>query len=248
MLSIPQRLPAMNFTTVQPTTLRIIASDFDARPMTYIENGERLGYEPAVARAVCAQLGLAPEWFNFRMEDFYKQLSTGEYDVVWFNQAITQDRRAWADFTRPYGLFDAAVLVRHDSTVHTVADLKGKRVGGLADSTNLASAEDFPDVELVPFPGSDQVLPEMLAALHSGRIDALVDDEVVLLAAAEHDSALRIAFTLPSQLPFAIGVLPGNRELLDALNGAITTLMTNRTLQQLWEEWIPQKPFPWLEN
>ena len=46
----------MDFSTLQPGQLTIGASDFDARPMTYVESGQRLGYEPDVARAVCAQL------------------------------------------------------------------------------------------------------------------------------------------------------------------------------------------------
>lgn len=234
----------MDFTTVRPQQLSIIASDFDARPMSVVQDGQRLGYEPAVARAVGALLGLEPVWFNLPMQDFYSALSSGEYDVVWFNQAITQERRAWADFTRPYGRFDEAVLVREESPIFEPSDLRGKRLGGLADSTNLALAEQFPELELVPFPGSDQVLPEMLAALRQGKIDALVDDALVLLAAEADDSSLRVAFQLPTQHPFGIGVLPGNRELLEALNYALNTLIVEGTLAKLWAQWIPYKPFP----
>ena len=42
----------MDFTTVHPGQLSIIASDFDARPMSFVQDGDRLGYEPAVARAI----------------------------------------------------------------------------------------------------------------------------------------------------------------------------------------------------
>lgn len=212
--------------------------------MSFLQDGERLGYEPAVARAVCQKLGLQPQWFNLPMADFYTALSSGEHDVIWFNQAITQERRAWADFTRPYGRFDEAVLVRDDSMIQSQADLAGKRLGGLAESTNVALAEQFPELELVPFPGSDQVLPEMLEALRQGEIDALVDDALVLLAAEADDSTFRIAFQLPTQHPFAIGVLPGNRELLEALNAALNELILEGTLAKLWTQWIPYKPFP----
>lgn len=234
----------MEFTTVSPGQLSIIASDFDARPMSYLQDGQRLGYEPAVARAVGEKLGLKPVWANLPMQDFYSALSNGEHDVVWFNQAITQERRAWADFTRPYGRFDEAVLVLEEGPIYEISDLKGKRLGGLADSTNLALAEQFPDLELVPFPGSDQVLPEMLDALRTGKIDALVDDALVLLAAEADDPIFRVAFQIPTQHPFGIGVLPGNRELLEALNHALNTLIIEGTLAKLWAQWIPFKPFP----
>ncbi|MFQ4135387.1 substrate-binding periplasmic protein [Nodosilinea sp. PGN35] len=234
----------MDFTTVRPGQLSIIASDFDARPMSFLQDGDRLGYEPAVARAVGEVLELTPVWFDCPPEQFYPTLSSGDYDVVWFSQAITQDRRAWADFTRPYGRFDEAVLVREDSAIHTVTDLVGKRLGSLAGSTPLALTEALPDLEWVPFRGADHTRPNLLTALGRGEIDALVGDALLLLTAEADTTSLRVAFQLPTQCPFGIGVLPGNRELLEALNQALNQLIVNGTLAKLWAQWIPYKPFP----
>jgi ABC-type amino acid transport substrate-binding protein len=230
--------------TVAAGYLNIVASNFDARPMSYVDGDKHLGYEPDVTRAVCQRLGLEPVWHNLPMAEFYSSLKTGRYDLVWFNQAITAERQAWADFTRPYGLFDEAVLVRADSPVTAPADLAGLRVGGLADSTNLALAASFGNAEIIPFPGSDQVLPEMLEALRAGEIDALIDDELVLLVAAEEDPNLKIGFSVPTRVPFAIAVRPGQPELVDTLNHTLESLIADGTLAQLWAEWIPWKPFP----
>jgi polar amino acid transport system substrate-binding protein len=230
--------------TVHSGYLHLIASDFDARPMSYVTAETRSGYEPELTRAVCARLGLEPVWHNLPMADFYSSLQTGEYDVIWFNQAITPERQQWVDFSRPYGLFDEAVLVRQESTAQSIADLAGLRVGGLADSTNIALAASFPDVETVPYPGSDKVLPEMLAALRSGEIDALIDDELVLVVAAEEDANLKLAFSVPTRVPFAVGVNKNNPVLLDAINTTLEALIADGTMAELWATWIPWKPFP----
>jgi ABC-type amino acid transport substrate-binding protein len=237
----------MDFTTVHPGQLSIIASDFDARPMSFVQGGDRLGYEPAVARAVGDLLRLTPVWFDCLPEQFYPTLSTGDYDVVWFSQAITQDRRAWADFTRPYGRFDEAVLVREDSAIHSPADLAGKRLGTLAGSSPLSLAEalqSLPDLEWVALASTDNRLTSLLNALAQGTIDALVGDAPVLMTAEADTPSLRVAFQIPAQQPFGIGVLPGNRELLEALNHALNQLIVNGTLAKLWAQWIPQRPFP----
>ncbi|WP_348235800.1 transporter substrate-binding domain-containing protein [Leptolyngbya sp. GB2-A1] len=234
----------MDFTTVQPGQLSIIANDFDARPMSFVQDGDRQGYEPAVARAVGELLGLELVWFDCPPEAFYPTLSTGDYDVVWFSQAITQDRRAWADFTRPYGRFDEAVLVREDSSIQTLEDLAGKRLGSLAGSSPLILTEALPDLEWVPFEGADHNRPALLTALAQGAIDALVGDALLLLTAEADTTSLRVAFQLPTQIPFGVGVLPGNRELLEAINQAINQLIMNGTLAKLWAQWIPYKPFP----
>lgn len=232
--------------TVEPGVLHIAASDFDARPMSFLTaNGQRTGYEPELARHLCHQLGLTPVWHNLPMFEFYTCLATGKYDVVWFNQAITPDRQQIVDFTQPYGLFDEAVLVKQGSGIRAVADLSGKRVGGLADSTNIALVADFPGAIAVPYPGSDQVLPEMLAALRAGEIDALIDDKLVLVVAAEEDASLELAFTLPTRVPFAIATSPTNPTLTATLNAAIAAALADGTMAKLWAEWIPWKPFPW---
>jgi len=230
--------------TVEPGYLHIITSDFDARPMSYVEGGVRSGYEPELARMLCQKLGLEPIWHNTPMAEFYTQIQTGKFDVIWFNQAIIPERQEWVDFTRPYGLFDEAVLVKAESSVRSPADLSGLRVGGLADSTNIALAATFPGVTTVPYPGSDKVLPEMLEALRKGEIDALIDDELVLVVAAEEDANLRIGFDVPTRVPFGIGVQKGNAGLHQAIESTLNQLIAEGTVTKLWEQWIPWKPFP----
>lgn len=230
--------------TVEPGRLHIIASDFDARPMSCASATGRTGYEPDLTRYVCQRLHLEPVWHNFPMAEFYTAIQTGDYDVVWFNQAITPERQQWVDFTRPYGMFDEAVLVRSPSPVKSSADLAGLRVGGLAESTNIALAATWDGMEIVPYPGSDQVLPEMLAALRAGDIDALIDDELVLWVAAAEDPTLHLAFTVPTQVPFGIGVAKQRPELVVALNNTLEKEIVEGTLAMSWAEWIPWKPFP----
>lgn len=234
----------MEFSTLVPGQLTIGASDFDARPMTYLETGQRLGYEPDVARMVCAKLGLEPVWLNLPMAEFYSSLHAQKCDVVWFNQAVTPERQSHSRFTRPYGYFNEAIIVRADSDIHSAADLKGLKLGGLADSTNIELGEQFAGVELVPFPGSDQVLPEMLAALRSRDIDALVDDELVLVTAVEADPSLQMGFTVETRHPFAIALRPDSESLLAVLNQTLDQLEADGTLEKLWHQWIPWRPFP----
>ena len=57
--------------TKQPGYLNIVASDFDARPMSYVdEAGYRTGYEPELVRVVCDRLNLIPKWHNVRWKTF----------------------------------------------------------------------------------------------------------------------------------------------------------------------------------
>lgn len=247
-LSANRKVSETQQLTKEAGYLNIVASDFNARPMSYLDKaGHRTGYEPELARIVCDRLSLIPKWHNLPMQDFYTSLNHQKdtpYDVIWFNQAITAERQTKVSFTQPYGLFDEAVLVKKSSPASNPAQLAGQRVGGLAESTNIALVKEFPGAKAVPYPGSDKVLPEMLAALRAGEIDALIDDELVLIVAAEEDENLRLAFSLRTKAPFAVGVSKTQSALLSQLDTTLSELVADGTLTQLWEKWIPWKPFP----
>ncbi|MFP4133618.1 MAG: substrate-binding periplasmic protein [Halothece sp.] len=229
---------------LQSGQLTIAASDFDARPMSYVEDGTRSGYEPDLMREVCHRLDLEPVWLNLPMEAFYEAVIEKQCDLLCFNQAITPERQKKVKFTRPYGYFDEAVLVRAGSEIHSPEDLVGKRVGGLADSTNLALAESWEGVETVSFPGSDRVLPEMIEALRNQEIDGVVDDELVLVPPANTDPKLELAFSIPTQVPFAIATHPDHQGLWQNVDETLQQLISEGLLKQLWQKWIPWKNAP----
>ena len=235
----------LDFTTVESGRLRIITSEMAAPPMSFVNDDRRQGFEPALVRVVCDRLNLEPVWFSMPLKYFYSKLSSGEYDVIWFNQAITQERRAWADFSRPYGRFDSGILVRENSEIEGKAHLSQKRVGVLKESVSTQLLELLPtDIEPVYFEGRKQVEMEMLQALREGHIDAIIEDSLFLMAMEAQDSDVRVAFELQTQHPFGVAVLPGNRELLEAINSILNGLITDGTLNRLWAQWIPYKPYP----
>ncbi|MDB9528377.1 ABC transporter substrate-binding protein [Oscillatoria sp. CS-180] len=234
-----------SFTTVEVGKLCIITSDIEARPLSFISDGQRQGFEPALARVMCDRLDLTPQWFDIPTKSFYSTLSSGDYDVICFNQAITQEHRAWADFTRSYGRSDTAALVREASDIDSKADLSEKRVGFFKETVSNSLLEQLPtDIEPIFFDGEHKVTSEMLSALQTGDIDAIVEDSLLLMAMEAQDTNLRTAFEIQTRHPFGIGVLPGNRELLDALNGVLNALIADGTLNRLWAQWIPYKPYP----
>ena len=148
------------------------------------------------------------------------------------------------DFTRPYAVFDESVLVRAGSGIGSVADLRGRRVGAIADSTNMTLARDLRGAELVPFSGdSDDVFGEMVSALRGGDVDAVVDDDVALVPlAGERD--LAIAFTVATGNRWGIAVSKAKGELRDDLDRALDRIDHDGTLRAAWQRWMPSLAYP----
>jgi len=225
--------------------LTLGCADLDAPPLFSRADAarQRVGYEPAAAALVSARLGLEVTWSFLAWSDFYPALADGRVDAVWCGQAITGERRARADFTRPYAVFAESVVVRADDPASTPANLEGKRIGAIADSTNMRLAETFPDVELVSFPGTADVFGDMISALRSGNIDGFADDDVAMVPLdAEPD--LRLAFTVPTRNQWGVAVRNGNDPLRQALDNALAGVIGDGTLETAWSQWIPWLPFP----
>ena len=85
----------------------------------------------------------------------------------------------------------------------------GRRVGAIAGSTNLALAETFEGARGVPFDGvTDDVFGDMLRALQTGEVDAVVDDDVAFLW-IELD--IRVAFTIATRNRWGCALRSGRR-------------------------------------
>lgn len=236
---------AAPLTTCTPGVLTLGCADLDAMPLfgKIDAAGRRAGYEPAAAAIVAAALGLELRWSVLTWADFYPAIHEGRVDGVWCGQGITDHRRALADFTRPYAIFDESVVVRADCPATSPADLVGLRIGAIAESTNMALAETFADIERVAFPGTADVLGDMIRALRDGSIDGFVDDDVVMVPLdAEPD--LRLAFTLPTRNRWGVAVRHGNDALRLAIDGALGAAVADGSLAAAWAAEMPWLPVP----
>ena len=231
--------------TVAPGRLTLICADLDARPLLWTDpDGDRHGYEPAVAAAVAAELGLELHWKFLRWADFIPCLQAGEADAVWCGAAITPERERSLLFSRPYAVFNESVLVRAADPVAEPDDLRGRRVGAIAGSTNMTLAESWPGCERVGFDGSsDDVFAEMIAALRGGEVDAVVDDEPAfggLLA----DPDLSLAFTVATGNRWGAAMRLDATGLKQTLDKALQTLRESGRLQAIWRDWLASIDWP----
>ena len=226
------------------SVLKVICADLPAPPLFWREGETRFGYESDVARAIAAKLGLECKFVYQQWGDFYASLNDNTGDILLCGQGISEYRKTLANFTEPYGVFDEAVMVLQDAPYQSLADLKGKRVGAIANSMNMALVDTFDGVIAVPFVGTtDDIMGEMVAALRAGEVDAFVDDDVALVPLA-NEADLRIVYTAPTQNKWGIAVSKERPETLVKVNEALQALKDDGTLKAIWQQWMPNLQYP----
>ena len=224
--------------------LKLACIDTDAPPLFGLLDpaGRRSGYEPAAAELVAARMGRSIEWVVLDWDDMLPAVAGHRVDAVWCGQGIIPERTAVVDFTRPYAIFDETVLVRKGDPARSAADLDGYRVGAIEGSANMRLAQTFDGAELVPFAGED-VYNQMLDAVASGSIDAMVDDDVVLVPLGD-DPRYDVAFTVRTRNPWGIGVAKDNAALRAEFDAALGAVIADGSLERVWNEWMPTLDFP----
>ncbi len=232
-------------------TLRLACLDSEAPPLFSLWSPEhgRQGYEPAVAQLLADELDRELEWVRVPWVDMVPAALRGDADAVLCGQGITPARLEVMAFTRPYAVFHEGVLVRRGDPIHAPADLVGKRVAAIENSTNMTLALTFDGAVPVPF-GSDSedVYADMLAALKSGEVDAVVDDDVVFVPLGATHPDYELAFVARTGNRWGISVPPARSDLLAELDGALERVVADGRLEAVWREWLPTLDFPFDES
>jgi polar amino acid transport system substrate-binding protein len=225
--------------------LRLVCIDADAMPLFgKAVDGVREGYEPAAAALVAEELGRPLEWVFRPWNEMIAAIDAGDGDAIWCGQGITDARKERVDFTRPYAVFDESLLVRAGAGIRSPEDVRGRRIGAIAGSTNMALAETWEGAELVPFGGeTDDVFGEMIEALRAGEVDGIVDDDVALIPVGD-DPDFEVAFTVPTRNRWGVAVSKRRPAWRDELDAALGAVIADGRLEQAWRRWLPELEFP----
>ena len=137
-------------------------------PFTYHdESGQLAGFDVEIARAVAAELGVKAEFLEGKWDGLIAGLDADRYDVVVNEVSITDARKAKYDFSDPYIVSKAVLIVRDDDdSIKDFADLKGKKSAHTLTS-NYAKLAESNGAILVGTDGFDQ----SVALVLNGRAD-----------------------------------------------------------------------------
>lgn len=223
--------------------LRLACIDADAPPLFGLAADGRHGFEPEIAENIAGELNRDLEWVYRSWADLLPAVRRHEADAVLCGQGVIPSRQEQVDFTRPYGIFHEAVLTRRGEAVPGPDGLAGRRVAAIAGSANERLALTFGGAEVVPFTSGD-VYADMLAALRSGEVDAVVDDDVVFVPLGESNPAFEVAFVVKTANPWAIGVAKDRPGDLAALDAALAAVIADGRHRAAWDRWLPTLEYP----
>lgn len=198
------------------------------------ESGNFTGYDKELMDAIAAKLGLEPTYQNSSFDTIFRDVASGQFDIVAAASTITPARSKVVDFSRPYYEAQQALVVVEGSDIASTDDLAGEIVGAQQGTTGQALAEDDTDASEVRgfSKGADA-----LAAVTTEQVAAAIVDQPFAADAVEQQGGIEIVEEISTDEVYGFPVAPGN-PLGDAVNQAIGELIDDGTMDELYQEYF----------
>ncbi|MFS0779217.1 amino acid ABC transporter substrate-binding protein [Neobacillus sp. 3P2-tot-E-2] len=218
----------------------VIGIDDKFAPMGFRdEDNNIVGFDIDYAKAAAEKMGTEVTFQPIDWKTKEAELSSGRIDLIWNGYTITDERKEKVLFTKPY-LKNAQVIVTlADSELTKLEDLEGKVVGlqSLSSASDALNAAPVKEKIKTVTEFADNV--QALTDLKSGRLDAVVIDEVVIkYYMAQEEKTFKVLEESLAPEEYGIGVKKGNEELLDKLQKALDEMNEDGTAASISEEWF----------
>lgn len=209
-------------------------------PFNFLDsNGQLNGFDVDVAKALCEEMKVECEFVVQDWDGIIPALLAGKFDAIIASMSINEERKKSVDFTAKYYNTPPAVAVAKDSTVAGVTpeDLKDLNVGAQGSTTHSTWAEKVLTGSTVKlYPTAD----EYKLDLENGRLDAVVDDVVVLSEWINSDAGkcCKIVGTITPVMEIhgegaGIALRKEDTDLKEKFNAAIKAIRANGKYEEI---------------
>lgn len=201
------------------------------------ENGQLVGFDVEVARAVAEKMGLKADYFPSKWEGILAALESGRFDVVVNQVTISDERKKVYDFSQPYTYSGLQMLVRKDrlKDIKGPEDLAGKKVGVLLGTNHEQWLREHTKATIQTYDEDATRNADLL----SGRIDAIVNDRLIVGATLKiYGGNIVPTGPLLTETRQAIAMKKGNPDLVAAVDQALSALSADGSLKKISEKWF----------
>ncbi|MCP1136213.1 amino acid ABC transporter substrate-binding protein [Paenibacillus polysaccharolyticus] len=189
-------------------------------PFTFHDqNGELTGFDVEIAEEIAKRLGVRAKFVETKWDGMLAGLDAKRFDMVANEVTIRDDRKVKYEFSEPYILSKAVLIVNQNNTsIKSLVDLKGRK-SGQSLTSNLGDIAKANGAQLISVDGFNQAID----LLTSGRIDATINDKLSFLDLKKARPDVPIKVVAETDQVSQSGMLfrKGNKELIDAVNNAI---------------------------
>lgn len=204
------------------------------------ENNNIIGIDAEIAAAVAEKLGMKLEIKDMAFDSLITAVSTGNVDVVLAGMTVTPERMEAVNFSDSYATGIQVVIVPEDSSIASIDDMAGKKIGVQSGTTGDIYCSSAPEDGGF---GEDAVSRYdngalAVAALKNGQVDCVVIDNEPAKNFVAANEGLKILDTEYAVEDYAAAIAKENTELLEQFNTALAELKAEGKIDEIVGKYI----------
>ena len=202
-------------------------------PMNYTDaDGNFTGFDTELATAVCAKLGVEPDFVEINWDTKIVELDAKSIDCIWNGMTLTDDITANTACTKAYAKNAQVVVMKADADYSSTADLVGKTIvaeAGSAGESAISEDESLSQADYV----SKSVQTDCLMEADAAVLDLTL--ATAMIGEGTDYANLAIKDELNAE-EYGVAFRKGS-DTADAVNAAFDELKADGTMQALADKY-----------
>ena len=212
----------------------------DYPPFENMENGEYVGLDIEIAKAIGQKMGLEVEFKTIQFDGIIPAVAAGgQVDAGISGFTVDPERAKEIDFSSTYYIDDQAIAAMKGGEI--TADNADEKLAGATIAVQSGTSgeayiqENYPEATVKAFGNST----DAFAAMQAGQADAVCTNKAVvekMLADAYQDATVVKAIATGEE--YAIAISKDNPELTKQINAALAELAADGTIDSLINQYL----------
>jgi glutamate/aspartate transport system substrate-binding protein len=232
---------------IHATGIIRLAYRSDANPFSFVsQQGKPDGYTIDLCKFITGSLEqqlnskLTIEWVPVNSQNRFDSIAAGVADMECGSSSVSFARMTNVDFSSFIFMENTGLIVRVNSGISSVGDLKGKKIAVIAGTTNEAAlTREIQRRQLQADLIRVKDRGEGIAALRSGAVDSFASDKLLLVGAANADGAtFKMLSESLSTEPYALVLPRGDWRFRASVNKALSQLYSSSQILDIYRKWF----------
>ncbi len=224
------------------TSVLSMATEGTFPPYEYYDGDKLVGIDIEIAEAIAEKLGMTLEVTDIAFDSIIPGVQAGKYDIGMAGMTVTDERLEEASFSTSYATGVQVIIVKDGGPITSVDDLfadgADNVVGTQSGTTGFLYATwDIEDAGLGTVKSFTKST-DAVEALKNDQVDCVILDNEPAKALVAANEGLSILDTEYAIEDYAIAVNKENTELLEKVDGALTELIADGTVQDILDKYI----------
>lgn len=207
----------------------IMVTEAGFAPYEYYADGKIVGVDVEIAKEIAKELGKELVVKDVTFDSIIYEIKSDKADLGIAGISYTEERAKQVDFSINYTSSRQVVIVRKNSTINKIEEIKNKKIAvQLGSVADMYVSDNYKEKNIV----RQKKYLTAIQDLIDKKVDCVVMDELPALEMLKSNNEIRILNDILAEDNYGVIVNKGNVELMKVINGVIERLKKEGKIEE----------------